>query len=401
MNPSLQKFLGTAHDGVFYIGHASALIRLNQELYLFDPIWDHKPYGEFWTFHPEQINCDAILDQVKGVFISHIHEDHVCMPILKRLPPGCWIRSMEGRPNLRERILQTGATGEDYSPLVWHEIRPGIEVMFLPHAFNTIDSSVFIRSKNFCVYVGSDNFLADYRNMWLKDQNIQVDIAMVPYAFIHWYPRLMNMPKNLIESEVRRLNEQSIFQAQYTINAMKPEYVIPFGNNLLYSEGGHPLNRDIAQPANLPTTPITSKHIETGGFILKGGPGQYYTHYERNKKRFPSVKLPRMDANVELTEGMFEIVQDKLKKVPKRIRRNFFVVNGLVMNLETMEVWTGDIREMGLANITEFDFDKTIFMDWITGIYTFEQALGTRRFLCTRTPNVYNLEVFEFMNNYL
>ena len=388
MRETLQNFLSRSHDGVYYIGHSSALVRINNELFMFDPIWDHKPYGDYWNFYPSQVNCDEILKDVKGVFISHIHEDHVCMPILKRLPKGCWIRTMEGRPNLKERILQTGAVGEDYSPLVWHEIKQGIEIMFVPHAFNSIDSSVFIRSKDYCVYVGSDNFLDEKCLEQIK--GIDIDVALLPYAFIHWYPRMMNMDYLEIKQEIKRLNFQSIEQAVDFIRVMKPKHVIPFGNNLVYCDENSILNKWICKAEDLIKSPI-----ETGGYVLSNGEFTLDFHNEK----FPHKALPELDFNVVLEPFMIEEIRDRVKRAQKKVFNHELIINGLVIDLETLEVkvrFHDDDKPC-----TRFDFDKEVFQDWAVGHITFEQAIGTRRFKCLRTPNEYNLQVFEFMNNYL
>ena len=51
----LTKFLDSVDDGVFYIGHASILVRLNKKKYIFDVINNTNFYNNSWLFFPSQI----------------------------------------------------------------------------------------------------------------------------------------------------------------------------------------------------------------------------------------------------------------------------------------------------------------------------------------------------------
>lgn len=389
MIDSLKAFMETDVDGVYYVGHASALVRINKELYLFDPIWNHKPYGEFWDFFPSQVDCDEILSQVKGVIISHIHEDHVCMPILKRLPKGCHIHVMGGRKNLIDRLLNSGALITDYAHSHWHKIADEIEILFVPHAFNSIDSSCFIRSKNYSVYVGSDNFLDARWNESIK--HLRPDVAMIPYAFIHWYPRMMDMDESKKISEIKRLNEQSIVQAARTADALKAGHNVPFGNNLVYVDKNSILNKRIATPEDLvPLDPII-----TGDFVLANG-HRWVTVIQ---EKFPHKDLPELDTNAHIEGHMIEEIRDRVERSDRRVMNHELIVNNIVIDLETAQVFMR--YELGEKPCTRFDLDKEVFHDWAIGLITFEQAIGTRRFICKREPDVYNLSVFEYMNNVL
>ena len=47
---NLTKFLDTEKDGVFYVGHASILVRLSKKKYLFDVIEQGNFYNNSWKF---------------------------------------------------------------------------------------------------------------------------------------------------------------------------------------------------------------------------------------------------------------------------------------------------------------------------------------------------------------
>tara|TARA_B110001452_G_C14851924_1_gene297553 strand:+ start:125 stop:466 length:342 start_codon:yes stop_codon:yes gene_type:complete len=79
----LTKFLKSNDDGVFYTGHASILVRLNNKKYLFDYINNINFYGNSWIFFPNQIIDNRLFD-VDGVFVSHIHQDHYDPSLLRK-----------------------------------------------------------------------------------------------------------------------------------------------------------------------------------------------------------------------------------------------------------------------------------------------------------------------------
>ena len=64
----LSKFLKSDNDGVFYIGHASILVKLNKKKFIFDVIKNTNFYNNSWLFFPSQINDERIFD-VDGVFV--------------------------------------------------------------------------------------------------------------------------------------------------------------------------------------------------------------------------------------------------------------------------------------------------------------------------------------------
>ena len=68
-NNDLTLFLNSEDDCVFYTGHASILVRLNNKKYLFDFINNTNFYGNSWIFFPNQI-MDNRLYNVDGVFVS-------------------------------------------------------------------------------------------------------------------------------------------------------------------------------------------------------------------------------------------------------------------------------------------------------------------------------------------
>ena len=77
------KFLNSDHDGVFYIGHASILVRLNKKKFIFDAIEQTNFYNNSWCFFPSQLMDKRFFD-VDGAFVSHIHQDHYDPNLLRK-----------------------------------------------------------------------------------------------------------------------------------------------------------------------------------------------------------------------------------------------------------------------------------------------------------------------------
>lgn len=388
MSESLKEFMRLDSDGVFYVGHASALVRINKKLFMFDPVWNHKPYGDYWTFYPSQVDCDEILDKVSGIFVSHIHEDHLCDEILKKAD--CPIYIMDGRgPSLMSRVPADLLA----KPFQWFKVEDDIEAYFVPHSFNSIDSSVFIRSKDYCVYIGSDNFLSKELLLKVAPSVPKVDVAMVPYAFIHWYPSLMsNMTDQEKNAETNRLNEQSLQQARDFMTCFRPRVTIPFGSNLFYASGlDHLLNRLLAKPDDLVEDPLL-----TGDFILSDG----NIYRDRTPETFKEKEFPALENHFypEINESRISRLKEKLSKAQSIGEPHILIINNIPIDLSIPAMTTAFPSN---AFITEFNFNEREFYKWFDGEITFEQALGTRRFSCLRSPNQYNLKVFEFMNNYL
>ncbi len=403
MDARLQKFMDTEKEGVFIIGHSSALVKIYDDKkayhFLFDPVWDHEPYGKHWGFYPAQVNCDEILHLIDGCFVSHLHEDHVCERILKKLE--CPVYIMKGRPELAKRLSFCSELCEIRPDGVFglvHET--AICAYFVPHDFNTIDSSVFIFNEDFCVYHGNDNFLSLPSVMKLEKLfKNRIDVAMLPYAFIHYYPHLLsNLTDGEKELEARRLGLLSIEQADHFVNVLCPKAAIPFGASLFYKGGkDHPLNKYLMAPHYF--NGLCS--FLAGGYVFKDGEspmpvlGQEYNKIlESIENTAPEFEpfIPDKGTNLAIWNVLFKKVEKH-----KLDEKHIFGVNGLRINL--MDGLS--CQESTTIPRTEFHFDKNTLFRWLRGDITFEQAIGTRQFRYERWPNVYNLKVIEFYNKYL
>jgi L-ascorbate metabolism protein UlaG (beta-lactamase superfamily) len=395
---SLNRFLSYEKDGLYFIGHASALIKAGKDLILCDPIWNAEPYENF-IFYPKQIVCDEILSKVTGAIVSHEHADHWTPEILERL--WCPVFVMGGRQRLVDRLSQH-ANVKEVKKQIWTTVGLESEIYFLPNPRNTVDSSCLVRRKDFCAYIGSDNFLD--RNLAqdaFKASNGKIDIAALPYSFVHFYPALMDMNESKKKEEAIRLKRQALDQARMSIETMRPSSVIPFGANLFYCEGeDHPLNAYLAKPREL----YLSNGMKAGDYVIKdnGKVWQYYANESDDK--FPPWKpLPQMEFAVELSDIDMVSIINRVRKAPESVPENAIIVNdAVIVDCDTRRVYDGSKNAiLKDRKIHKFYFDKKVFYDWAAGKITFETALGTRRFHYSREPDEYSLKLMEFMSNYL
>ena len=156
---SLTNFLNSDYDGVFYIGHASILVRLNKKKYIFDAIKNTNFYNNSWIFFPSQINDNRIYD-VDGVFVSHIHGDHYDPKLLKSFQKkNIPIYILDGRPSFNNDLKKKKIKVKKIPINKKIEIDKGIWVYGCLHEYNDIDSSLLISNDNLSIYHGNDNFI--------------------------------------------------------------------------------------------------------------------------------------------------------------------------------------------------------------------------------------------------
>jgi hypothetical protein len=407
----LKQFLASKDDGVFVIGHASYLARLGGRLYLFDPVSpEHSPYLGYWTFWPEQIDIEALLPEIAGCFLSHVHEDHCDMQLLHKLT--CPIYVMSGRKTMNDKMRELETLVVSCEPWEIFDV-DGLDAYFVPHAFNSVDSSVAVRSKTFAFYFGNDNFLDDETASLVALYGWEFDVAALPYAFIHYYPHLLTgISDELRASETRRLCDQSMQQAIDLQFCLQAKITVPCGASLFYEdEMASPLNAHLATPYEFQRRVPNAVPLVAGSFVLASGAvgssigsrEEYIAgiaaHLSKFKRRPVNVKTsPRYD---------MEKLASAMAFAPK-INHRLYVSGGsdelLCFDFNIGQVYrlSGDdplaYRE---PSYTHFSVEAPEYYLWASGDMTFEQMLGTRRFTYQRYPNEYNLQVIEFFNNYL
>jgi hypothetical protein len=393
-NHSLAEFLSDKNDGVFIIGHSSALARIGGNLIMFDPVWDCEPYGSLWKLIPNQVNCDSILSDAH-CFVSHEHADHFRPEILKR---STWpIRVMGGRPSFLEARIRSAVNYVSMPPYRWRTFNKesGLECYFVPHPTNNVDSAVFVRGKDFCVYHGNDCFLTRDILERVRNDVSHVDVAMIPYAYVSWWPFLqVGISDELKEKEIRRMNEKHLAMAQHFIEVFRPSITIPAGASLYYNDGhDHILNKWL-----MPARDVSGgTEMYAGDYCLKMAPDSweiYRSVWDADggvasllEKELGGRRLPPIDTKVDLSRYDFGWLEKAREQSPDGHDIN---INGLLVSRPSLNPDN---------SLTNFDFDGEIFHLWASRQATMEDIIGTRRFTFHRQPDIYVPDVWSFMRS--
>jgi len=252
--PDLDAFFESEDDGVLYVGHASILARLSGKTFLFDPVGLSSPYFDCWVFFPPQV-MDPRLLEVDAVVVSHSHQDHFDTDFLKLFPAATPIYIVEGRPMFSQMCAEAGVKVTELPANQLAEIAPGVEIYAVLHETNGIDASLAIRNGRFCVYHGNDNYVSAERLGALKAAVGHVDVGCVPFAYIHWYPFLLEgVNPEWRDREARRLMDQYLDLGIAQAELLDAEVVIPFGANLVYyDDADSVMNRAALSPLDFVT----------------------------------------------------------------------------------------------------------------------------------------------------
>ncbi len=385
----MNSFLASKKDGTYCIGHASVLFRLDGKLFAFDPVWSHNPYSNF-LFWPEQINGDEILPKLSGVITSHAHADHWAPHILSRLE--CPVYIMSGRPGLKAKLKKYAKVVNEIQPYTWSPLSDSVDVFFSEHPTNGVDSFSFVRGKRSSFAFGSDCFLDEKKLLLIKHRLPPIDVAFVPSQFVHWFPFLQKDVDPVWKRiEIERLILLHHKKAELFVKTLRP--IMAFGTGAdLYYKGwkDHVLNRHLF--GSLPS--CLSKCV-AGDYVLDGK--QYYR--EEWIDSFPRDVLPEPYTNTKQWIPRLKDIQriSKKLKAAKPFDGWEIQVNQVSIDLKSLNA---SVRECS-DKYYRFDFDRDVYLSWLSGAITFEEALGSRRFEFRRSPNEYHPEIFEIFNNHM
>lgn len=395
---TLKTFTSTPKQGVYVIGHASALARVGGRLYMFDPCWgDYKPYGDHWVFWPEQVDASAIASagEIHECFVSHVHEDHVCLKALSLMPA---VNICKGVMGLSEK-LKTLDNVNEWAPWKWHRTHSQTEFMFTPSA-NGIDCGVYVRDQRtgYTVYHGNDCFLQEPELMRTRELVERVDVAMLPYASINWYPELMEMPERKKRVEHGRVNIETLAWLERYRIVMRPVTVVPTGNSLFYrgthtGARDHVLNKHLLTPYDV----LDSLPLLAGDYVLEDQSFNMVMRQTRYRESLPAESLENM------WEAAFrKKVFNASGRADEPVDGHIIVIRGIPVG----EVWVdpassecgvGDYRPTRDKVVTCFNVEPFTYEKWWRGELSFEEMVGTREFTCWRKPDVYNPAVSRWL----
>ena len=427
----LQAFLSRPEDGVFYVGHASVLARLNGRLFLFDYVLENKPYGDVWRFFPDLApGLDSLA--LDGVFVSHCHQDHLDVPLLQRLRERCPLYVIDGRPEFNALLQAGGLQPVLIPPDTRHPIAPGIEVYGILHDSNGIDASTVISNGHFSAYHGNDNYALPERLAVLKSVFGAIDVGCIPYAYIHWYPFLLdNLGDAEKAAEAERLIHRYYELARAQADAMGARRVIPFGANLVYHDDAYsPMNLAVKTPIEFEQY-MAAQHgaaagerfraLFAGDSVLKLADGslqELVQPMDRNAYR------DRMQAHLkalahdtadgapatadDVTQGVQQLAErvQHIKPTPQahEIRveglHNPRLKLAIDLHRRTVAAQPGWPKAENVPHHL-FRVDDSVLSRWLRSEIRFEEVIGSRKFTLSRVPNVYNPEVLRILNTEL
>jgi L-ascorbate metabolism protein UlaG (beta-lactamase superfamily) len=424
----LTKFLNSPNDGVFYLGHASILVRLNGKKFLFDFIHNMNFYRNSWIFFPNQI-LDKRLLNVNGIFVSHIHQDHydpVLLTKFNKLKVPIYI--LDGRENfistLKKEKIKFNLIPRNKKIFIDNTIW----VYGCLHEYNDIDSSLVISNNNLTVYHGNDNFITEKSLIPLKKKVGKIDIACIPFAYINYYPYLLNsLSRKVMLQEGRRLENLFMNYGIKQSKILKPSVVIPFGSNLFHiDDPKSDMNKAVATPVDFVNYAQSKnkrakniyKTILSGDYCLKIN-NKIKCKYQNIQKKEFNDKLIKFTLSkkkiiknindikiVEFNNTIKKNIQRKIKKNPNKLDHNLVISSKSKQNKKIIINLKNDKVSYLIDNKLPFNSHYFILEDnefnlWVKNKISFEEVLGTRRFRYERYPNVYQVKINQIYTNYL
>ena len=417
-------------NGLFYLGHASVLAIFGGKRVLFDPVVLSKPYADSWAFFPAQV-VDSSLFEVDAVVVSHIHQDHYDLDYLKALDGKAKIVVVGGRDSfiedLRSNCVKNLLIVE---PETVTEILEGVHMYGVTHETNGIDSSAIVYNDKFCVYHGNDNYLQPES---LKKFNLvgpRIDVACIPYAYIHWYPFLLecgNDQSAYKHAEGDRLVKLYMDDCLSAIRILQPKLMIPFGANLLLDDGDAYSDINIAVKTPIEffeytiqtapdlaaiVTPMLAgdycgsleeelsisiaKQFDGGSYRAKA-----HAYLQGRPAKQNDTKWQRIDKQVFMAN-----LNDKVSRFPESIENLIRVEMNYLGELLRIEIdclqhsarWVDDFSE-GIS-FHHFKLDPIASGCWLNG-RRFEEVIGMRRFTLRREPNIYSKEILRLVSTAL
>ena len=427
-NKSFQGIMNSDGDICLYLGHASIFVRINGYKIIFDPVVISKPYGGSWTFFPPQF-WDEEMYGVDGVVVSHVHQDHYDTAFLKLLDSKVKIFIIEGRDSFEESLKANGLTSViKLMPGVIHEIFPGVKIFGLLHENNQVDASTLIYSENFSVYHGNDNYCSQELLDHFHSVVPVVSVACIPYAYIHWYPFLLD---ERLQNEEREFQTKQLIEKYFgfcisATKTLQAKITIPFGANLILKKGNAYSNMNMAVKTPLefwsfakekcPELESNIKALNSGDFIVsKNKELEVFQNTIETPEQYRSRMsdyLRAQGATKETNLRKARPVETFLHEVKKRME-----IENLKLDFDIWVEMQLDVPLYVRVNFGKkiaeirplleidppyylFKLDVETSYAWLNG-QSFEEIIGMRGFTLMRDPDEYRPDVLNIENTVL
>ncbi|MBC7994581.1 MAG: MBL fold metallo-hydrolase [Rhizobacter sp.] len=414
-------------NGLFYMGHASVLAVFGGKKILFDPVILSKPYADSWAFFPAQVADPSVFD-VDAVVVSHIHQDHYDLEYLKALDGKAKIVVVGGRPSFIEDLQHNGVKNLlIVEPETVTEILDGVRMYGVTHESNGIDSSAIVYNDAFCVYHGNDNYLQPESLKKFTRVGPGIDVACIPYAYIHWYPFLLEYGEGQAaekQAEGDRLVNMYMDDCLNSIRILQPKLMIPFGANLLLDDGSaySDINLAVKTPIDFveyaaktaPDVADAVKPMLAGDYCAPAGTGLSITIGQQfdgsSYRALAHAFLQERPAKQNDTtwrpidkQAFMATLNDKVSRISERLENVIRVELNYLGERSCVEIdclhhsarWVDEFS--GDMPYHHFKLDPIASGCWLNG-GRFEEVIGMRRFTLRREPNIYCKDVLRLIS---
>jgi hypothetical protein len=418
---SLDLFLDDNSDGSFYIGHASVLFRMSGNLYLIDAVYERPLFLDSWLFFPELVKDKRFLN-IDGVFISHFHEDHYDIQFLRDLKKNTPIYITEGREGFDQILNDDYFNVFQIPPYEKFLVDNIFNVLAIPSDHNSFDSSFIMKSNNFALFQGNDNFLDD--NSIHKAYKLigSVDHAYIPYSYVWWYPYCLTSLSDIErKKEADRLTKKNMSIGLTMAKIFNASVVIPSAGNLVYYNGVDSiLNREIASPFDFlrfvqnTDEEIAKKTVTlfAGDFVLKKIKDNFIYSQQKCEKEFFN------DMDLFLKKRLSLIPKEKMKlKDTSQLKKIKNKIKNLELPIHEYDLFffADDEKNISIkVSLSSYDFEivntpssypnsmffsiePSAFFKWLNLKISFEEILNSQRFTVFRNPEVFDRDLWNLL----